>query len=381
MKKPASKAKIDKAGTEIVQVPLYVAATSPFTLVIFDEGDEPSFTLEQVNRRTYDRLKLCRTTTALDPNLSAMDRMAVIVSYTGALLFPRMAGMSEEDVLASANRLLLKLTFGGIDFDAMAPNDVGFGFIYATGYFLAGGGAGGPNFNTLMALQHQDAGSFDTMRLLHARVQTSSEIHAAIRIGAPVVDGIPEISPTLFLNGLTYFRQGQLASALVFLWSTCESLIGRLWDDHVVIKGAGIPGRRRFVEGNGWQAAHMVEVLFQMSLIDDDLYTQLSSARTARNALAHRAKSPKVDDCKAALLSAFRLVSAVRSGGKVQDEFKMLADRLASAHDPHTGPLDPQYWREIPSVPGDNKWEGEFSRHPEIELVPIAKKGRQAQNR
>lgn len=372
MKPPLRQSRVDKAGNEIVQVSLYVAATSPLTLVTFDEGDEPSFTLDQINGRTYDRLKLCRTTTGLDPMLSAMDGMAVIVSYTGALLFPRLPDVGEAEVLASANRLLLKLTFGGVDFDALAPNDLGFGLMYGTGYFLAAGGAGGPNFNTLMALQHQDAGSSDTMKLLHPRVKTTAEIHAAVRAGTPVVDGIPEMSPSLFLNGLTYFRQGQLEPALVFLWSTCESLIGRLWDDHVVPKGAGIPGRKRFLEGNGWQAAHMVEVLFQMNLIESGLYTHLSQARTARNALAHRATSPNVDDCKAALQSAFQLVSAIRSGGSIYDEFKQLAERLASAHDPHDGPLNPQYWREIPSVPGDEKWEGEFPRHREIELVPMS---------
>ncbi|MBL4726003.1 MAG: hypothetical protein JKY83_04895, partial [Rhizobiaceae bacterium] len=106
MKPPSQLSKADKDGNEIIQVPLHVAATSPFTLVTFDEGDEPAFTLEQVNTLSYDRLKMCRTTTALDPMLSAMDQMAVIVSYTGALLFPRMPGVSEEDVLASANRLL-----------------------------------------------------------------------------------------------------------------------------------------------------------------------------------------------------------------------------------------------------------------------------------
>lgn len=376
MKPKARKVKSDKAGNAIIQVPLYIAATSPFTLVTFDKDDEPAFTLEEANRRTYDRVKLCRTTTGLDPMLSAMDQMAVIVSYTGALLFPRMPGVSEDDVLASANRLLLKMTFGGIVFDALAPDDVGFGFIYGTGYYLAAGGAGGPSFTTLMALQNQDAGSADTLLLLHPRVYTASQVHAAVRAGTPVVDEIPEISPSLFLHGLTYFRQRQLASALVFLWSTCESLIGRLWGDHVVPKGAGIAGRKRFVESNGWQAAHMVEVLFQLGLLDVDLYAHLSRARTARNSLAHRAAPPHLDDCKAALQGAFKLVSVVRSGGQTQDEFKQLTDTLAAAHEPRTGPLDPQYWREIPAVPGDDKWEGPYAVHPEIELVPLAKVGK-----
>lgn len=364
--------KIKNDIKEIIRVPIYVAATSPLTVIKFDEEDNPSFTLEQINKMTYDRLKLCRTTTSLDPMLSAMDRMAVIVAYTGALLFPRLPGVSRDDVLVSANRLLLKATFGGIDFDALAPNDVGLGFIYGTGYFLAAGGSEGPNFNTLMALQNQDAGSADAMKLLHPRVISSSDLHLALRAGTPIVDNIPEMSPNLFLNGLTYFRKMELAPALIFLWSICESLIGRLWDDHVVPTGTGIPGRKRFVEGNSWQAAHMVEVLFQLSCIETDLYIKLNDARTARNALAHRATPPTIDDCKSALLSAFQLVSAVRSSGKIFDEFNDLADRLSSAHDPRAMPLDPQYWREMPSVPGDEKWEGEYARYPEIELVPVS---------
>tara|TARA_A100001391_G_scaffold139407_2_gene97653 strand:- start:1576 stop:2721 length:1146 start_codon:yes stop_codon:yes gene_type:complete len=373
MEPPRDEKKTDKAGNEIVRVPLFVAATSPFTLVTFDEGDEPDYTLDQANNATYDRLKLCRTTTALDPQLSAMDQMAVIVSYTGDLLFPRLPEISEQQVLASANRLLLMLTFGGIAFDAVSPNDIGFGFIYGTGYFVAGGGAAGPNFQTLMALQYQDAGSADTLKLLQPRVRTSSEIHAAMRIGTPVVEGIPEISPTLFLNGLTYFRQGQLEPALVFLWSTCESLVGRLWDDHVIPTGIGIPNRKRFIDSNGWQAAQKVEVLFQIKLISEELYTKLSHARKARNALAHRATPPKIDDCKAAVLSAFELVSSIRSPRSGKNEFQALADHLAAAHDPIEQPIKPMYWREIPSVPGDEKWEGNYPRHTEIELVPISK--------
>lgn len=65
MKARTEKQKLDKFGNQVIQIPLYIAATSPFTLVTFDEGDEPAFTLEQANGRTYDRVKLCRTTTGL----------------------------------------------------------------------------------------------------------------------------------------------------------------------------------------------------------------------------------------------------------------------------------------------------------------------------
>lgn len=350
---------------------LFIAATSPFTIVTFDSDDEPGDTLEEVNKLTYDSVKLCRTTMALDPMLPAMKRMAVIVSYTGALLFPRMKGISFEAVIESANRLLLKLTFGGIPFDVITPSDVGYGMIYKTGYFLTGGGAAGPNYSKLMSLQHRDAGVSDAMSLLHPRICKASEIKEALNKGGPVVDELPQINPSIFLNGLTSFRLRQFEVALVFLWSTCEAVIGRLWDDHVVPKGAGIVGRKRFVEGNGWQAAHMVEVLFQLGLIDDALYSEISEARSARNALAHRGDAPSLENCKAALNAAFGLVSMARSSGATAAEFTNLADSLSTAHDPKTGPIQPKYWKHLPSVPGDGTWRGPYPAHPEIELVPI----------
>lgn len=162
---------------------------------------------------------------------------------------------------------------------------------------------------------------------------------------------------------------------MVFLWSTCESVIGRLWTDHVLPSGSGIFGRKRFVEGNGWSAAHKVEVLFQRKMIDDALYADINLARTSRNSLAHHGETPGLNACKAALSCAFRLVALVRSGGARQDEFSGLTDRLASLHDRRSGPIDAKYWRELPAVPGDNKWgDAPYPIYPEIELKPVKPK-------
>lgn len=254
----------DKA---VVGVPVIVAATSPFMNIVLDENDVLNATLEQVNGNTYDRLKICRTTMALDGGIEAMKNMAVIVGYTWAFLFPRMNGIGKQEVIHSTNRLLLQLMFGGIKLDAVSPDDVGFGKLYGTGYFLAAGGASGANFRFLTALQHQAASSFDTIQLIDTPYYTKAQVQEAINAGNPVASAIPEINSTMFLNGITHYRQYQLASALVFLWSTAESLIGRLWSENVVPKGSGITGRKSFVESNSWQAAYKVEVLFQIGMI------------------------------------------------------------------------------------------------------------------
>ena len=353
-----------------LEVPVYVAATSPFTLITFDEHDEPEFTLDEVNRKSYDNIKLCRTTLGLDPQHEAMEEMAAIMSYTGALLYPRMPGLTLDDVVSAANKLLLKLTFGGVVFDALAPADVGLGIIYHTGYFRAGGGADGPNYSRLMALQQLDAGSSDAMRLLHPRTFKASAISGALKIGSPIVEELPQLNPSILLNGLTYFKQYQLAPAMTFLWSSCETAIGRLWDDHVLPRGRDISGRKRFVDGNGWQAAHKVELLFQIGLIDEELYAELNKSRMSRNALAHRGETPTVDECKAVLNSVFRLLSLARSEGNQRDQFQDLSKQYACAHDPELERPQPKYWRPIQPIPGDTAWgDKEYPKHPEIELI------------
>lgn len=349
--------------------PLYTVPTSPFTIVTLDSEESPIFDKNALNTLEYDRLKICRTTTVIDSKLPQMNKMGVIVSYTCALLYPRIPEISQNDLLTSSNRILLKMTFGGIEFDAVSPRDIGYGLIYNNGYFVSIG-CSGSNSLLLTSLQYRDVRSFDVGRLTSARIYKASEIQAALSIGESIVDDIPEISPDLFLNGLTYFKNGEFAPALVFLWSTCESLIRRLWKDHNTTD-ENIPNRMSFLKSNAWQAAHIVELLFRVNLIDQNLYVHINRARLARNTLSHKARYPTLVECKSALYSTFMLISSVRSSGKIYNEFDKLSAKLASVHDPHTGPLAPEAWRELPLVPGDSRWEGDYPHYPEIELKPL----------
>jgi hypothetical protein len=76
--------------------------------------------------------------------------------------------------------------------------------------------------------------------------------------------------------------------------------------------------------------------------------------------------------CEIALEATFALISLVTTDFAREDEFAGLVEDFKQAHKPRHGPLNPKFWREIPSVPGDRKWgDAPYPRHPEIELMPL----------
>lgn len=357
-----------------IEVPVWVAATSPFTLILLDDGDELNATLEQINRNTYDRLKLCRTSAVVDPGIPAMSGIGAIVSYSTAFLFPRMRGVDKQDVVEAINRIFFQLMFGGIQFDAVSPDDIGFGHLYETGYFIVGGGASGPNFRFLVALQHQDASTFDTVQLIEPRAFTKKQLADAIVAGQEAATKLAGINPSMFLDGITNYKKFQLSAALLFLWSSIESVLDQMWTTKVIPRGAGISGRKNFVESNAWQAAYKAEVLFQIGAISEHLYGMLNHARLARNGLVHRGTTPDLLACERALRAMFALVSLRVTDHVRADEYDLMVQRLLDVHKPLKGPVDPKFWREIPEVPGDDKWgDKPYPDHPEIRLQPINK--------
>jgi len=265
------------------EVPVYVAVTSPFTNVVFDNEEPFQLSLEDVNSGNYDRLKFCRTTLAVSGDIEAMNErnMAVIITYSGCMLFPRLPGLEKQSVIDACNAILLRLLFGGIEFDAVVPEDVGYGSVCGTGYFMLSGGCSGSNYQQLMHLQQDEATANDLISLMSPRYYSQKEFNTTLQDGLVITTKIPEVNPSIFLNGMTFFKTYQLAPSLVFSWSTAETLIGKIWSEKVVPSGSGIAGRRKFIESNSWQAANKTEVLFQIGLISEELYDLFREFRTS----------------------------------------------------------------------------------------------------
>lgn len=354
-----------------VAVPAFVIAISPLTTIILDDRDALGTTLEQANNNTYDRVRLCRTSMSLDVGL----KWPALLTYTGAILLPRAPGITPETAVSHANQLLLDLLFGGVHFDAATLDEVSFGCVYDTGYFMAGGGAPGPNSALLQALQYGDTSSFDSVRLLGVRCYKCSDVTLAREKGRPVRKKLGELNASLMLDGLTAFRLNRRANAIVFIWSSIETLITKAWDDKVSPSNQAIRGRSAFVSSQSWQPAHKVEVLFQVGVIDAELYGHLNDARLARNKLAHRGEVPSLGACGSALEALLRLCSLVYSAYADQNLFLPL---MSHFHAPHRGVREckPDFWRHLPAIPGNEQWgDRDFPRYPELELVEIGADG------
>lgn len=362
-------------------LPCLIVATGPFTTITLNQDDELNVTLEEVNRHTYDRVRLCRTTMDVDVGLGPLP---ALLTYTAAWVLPPVKGMTPLKALDVVNRALFELFLGGVRFDSASPEDVGEGFAYHTGYFMAfGGEVGGDsgfNFARLKALQSADVSTFDSICLVKPRSFTVDEINRALDIGRPISKLLPELNPTVVLDGLTALRSRRTTSSLIFLWAACETLLNRLWSDHVVPKGSTVANRQGFVKGRAWTAAHKAEVLFQLGVLNESLYGKVGQVRKARNDVAHEGAVPTMPVCLMAADVFFCLLSL-----SVPATYR---DPIAEAGAPFGKPVrrqgkaEPMAWRHMPAVPGNERWgDAEYARFPEREWVELPTDVRQALGR
>lgn len=350
-------------------LPCLIVATGPFTTITLGEADRLETTLDQINRHEYDRLRLCRTTLEVDVGLGALP---ALVTYTAAWIFPPVEGVDPQRVVDLVNQALFELLLGGIRFDSVAPEDVGHGFNYHTGYFMTAGGLGeteGTNISRLQALQAGDVSTYDSIALFQPRTYTVAEFNAALAKGRRLAKRASELNPTIVLDGLTALKNRRATSALIFLWTASETLLATLWKKQVFPKGAKLPGRKDFIDGRDWTAAHKAEVLFQLGVFDDDLYGRINQVRKARNQAAHNGRSSDWAVCLMAAEVMYSLFAVV-----VPEEEAHPLRHLAQAYRNPVEPAkaEPKAWRHFPAVPGNERWgDADYPRYPEREWTPL----------
>jgi hypothetical protein len=94
--------------------------------------------------------------------------------------------------------------------------------------------------------------------------------------------------PALTAGAYSLFSQRQLSEALIDAWIVVEQVINWLWDEHK--NGISDAGRKdRLADSRTYTSAVRIEVLHTIGVLDDDLYSLMTRARTHRNNLAHRA--------------------------------------------------------------------------------------------
>jgi hypothetical protein len=100
---------------------------------------------------------------------------------------------------------------------------------------------------------------------------------------------ISENLPALTAGAYSLFSRRQLSEALIDAWIVVEQIIDWLWDEHK----NRIPDaerRGRLADSRTYTSAVRIELLHTTGVLDPELYSHMTKARTHRNNLAHRAR-------------------------------------------------------------------------------------------
>lgn len=180
---------------------------------------------------------------------------------------------------------------------------------------------------------------------------------------------MPQVAPEFLLKGVSGIARRDWGVALSNLWIIIEQLTEALWQREILkpLEAAEdrIPGRLdQLKDTRTWTAANRHELRGLKGTIPEPALRCLYQARRARNDLSHRGTHPT----EGAANSAYRATLALFQAAAGDIDLPLARLNLAdhSLSDPfkprETGPLNPQYWMEIPKLPGEAELEREETR-------------------
>jgi hypothetical protein len=352
------------------EMPVIVGVPAPLRLVAREGGDQWSVTLDDVNRSTYDWVKLSRVSGAFDGNIAPF---AMLICFDGSLVIPALPEFPHKQRAVEVfNRVLAELLLGGEYTEAIMPVDVCPGVILPTGYVRISTMGAGATSRLHVSLRSGEASQTDSIALLGTHPVPIKDIEAKVHRGRAVLSAVPTLSPDLFLAGTTHFVREQWSEALVALWTSTEQLLTHLWEVHIRAAATeGIPGRKAFLaDYRTWPVSSRIEVLFQRGIIGETLYRELDSARKARNAFIHDGRSPSVEASIAAIRGVFDLLARSSRSASAESDVARAKEmvlarvevRAAGSRNRRLDPTEVVAWRAIRHLPGEKGWDGEFER-------------------
>lgn len=347
------------------QIPVITANFSPLRFVLKDTADAWAPTLENINNRDYDYVKLHRSSTSLDIGIAPY---SMGVCFDGTLVLPALPEFRDTaHALTQFNRTLSELLLGGIYCEAVTPDDVSFGTMSETLYVRMHGCPEGLRASFHHAARTTLIGAMDVIRLLDPETVTVDELQGALKAGRKLIGELGGIPREQVLYGTTFYVRRQWAEALIHLWTTTERIVEIAWQKYIVDALQPLPKKRRAFlnDHKTWPVSAKLEMLFQKALLPKSTYVVLDEARKARNDFAHRGLLPTQDIASKALTGCFELASLCASGFSQADLFKKVVSLIIKRCRPdcfpgkrREAPLEVQLWLDhpIPPIPGDKKW-------------------------
>jgi hypothetical protein len=311
---------------------------------------------------------------------------SMAISFDGSFILPAIEKFRNRDTaLSKFNETLGILLLGGIYSEAIQPVDISYGTLFLEGYVKQHGGSSGSISNFHSAIRSKTVGIGDVIHLLEPKSVLNTDIQQAYKKGKEYFQKIPELSPSLLLNGVSNFVKHQWIESLIFLWTSIEQLVNIIWKKEVIDSQKEgeekIDGRNKFLQDfKTWTTSTKIEVLFQLEIITTKLYQFLNIARKSRNDFIHNGKDIDENKVRNALESLFMLLSLLISDYKDSDR---LNETLEVIFKNQRGDLFPKktvfkkeevsHWLAIPPLPGDPNWEGDYEIIEEFVLKPMDK--------
>jgi hypothetical protein len=370
---------LDGQMKEKKSVSVITANFGPFRLVL-RPTDVWEPTLEQINARSYDYVKLHRLSDYFDVGIAPF---SLGICFDGTLILPATEEFRDRArALAQFNKTLSELLLGGIYCEAASPDDIGVGSLSFTGYSRILGAATGPTASFHKAARSKHIGTLDVIRLLEPETVSIKTLHEALAKGRGLLGLLGGDIPTeQMLYAATFYVRKQWAESLIHIWTVTERIIEIAWQKHVISSPNQPSSKRRsFLEDHRtWSASARLEVFFQKTLLPSSSYEKLDGTRKARNDLAHRGIIPSYEVAYLAMQACFELASLCASDFMQTDLFVAAVALINDRCNPKLFPdktvfeaREVSHWLELPPLPGDAAWgDKEYEIIEEISLKPL----------
>lgn len=360
-------------------VPIVTANFQPLRFVIRGEADAWSPTLEQINAREYDYVKLHRLATYVDVGIAPY---SLGICFDGTLLLPALPQYQDRtSALTLFNKTLTELLVGGLYCEAVTPDDLGYGSLSFTSYARTSGSGCGPSASFHQAARTKHIGTLDVISLLKPEIVTTAKLASSLASGRDLLGKLGQIPLEQVLYGTTFYVRKQWAESLIHIWTTTERIVELAWQKHVVLFGGAPSKKRRSFLGDHrtWPASTKLEVLYQKSLLPENTLATLDEVRKARNDFAHRGVVPSHETATKALKGCFELASLGASGFQETRLFDGLVTLVIGRCNPGLYPKrsafdksEVSHWLPLPPLPGDKEWgDRPYEIVDELALKPI----------
>ena len=344
------------------RIPCLIAFLHPFRIVDGPDTPEWCVSLDQINTATWDYVSLHEMVGGIHVGLESPYHM--IVCRDGGLALPTIPELREDQAAVEFfNRCLAAFLLGGVYCEAVTSDGLDFGSVLDWKYVrvMSCSSAAANRFHFL--LRGQYASSMEAIALEEPRKTTIDELTTAADKGRRVLENAPGVGGEFLLKGVTGYARRDWGTALANLWIVVEQLTSHLWSEKIVRPACDSQVTRGRIDSlrdyRTWTISTRHEMLFQLKLLDSNLYESLAKARKSRNQLSHDGRHPDEGDATAALFSVKGLFRILLPDLKIPFVDMDLKDHTitnpfkASEH----RSLNPKYWMEIKKLPGEAELE------------------------